>query len=236
MDLFYGAKYRLRPSDFRPVGDTLSIPTVLDILQDLAGDHATQVGLGFDDFIKKDLIWMIVSTKYEIYEDIPMYANVDAYTWPKPKGKIDFYRDYKICYNGKTCIRATSRWIIANVKTRRIYIPRDIDFDGNYHIEDNLVTLEKLKDFDVTGLEKHTFIPRFMDLDHNGHVNNIKYATFIENVLELKKQIKSFSITYVKEAKLNDNVDIYVLENEFGYDIKGIVNEETCFLAKIEVK
>ena len=234
MELFYSTKYRLRPSDFRGIGDTLSSTTILDILQDLAGDHATQLGLGFDDFIKRDLIWMIVSTKYEIVSDIPMYATIDAHTWPRKKGKIDFFRDYRIDYNGKTCIKATTRWIIANVKTRHVYIPRDIDFYGEYHEEENNVEIEKLKDFDVTNLEKHTFIPRFMDLDHNGHVNNIKYATFIENILELKKQLKSFSITYVKEAKLNDSVDIYVLKNELGYDIKGMVNNETCFLAKIE--
>ena len=234
MELYYNTKYRLRPSDFRPVNDTLSSTTILDILQDLAGAHATQLGLGFEDFIKKDLIWMIVSTKYEIIEDIPMYATVDAYTWPKKKGRIDFFRDYRIDVDGKTCIRATSRWIIANCKTRHVYIPRDIDFSGEYHEEENSVVLDKLVDFDVEGLEKHTFIPRFMDLDHNGHVNNIKYATFIEDILELKQQIKSFSITYVKESRLGDKVDIYVKENELGYDIKGIVNNETCFLARIE--
>lgn len=236
MELYYSAKYRLRPSDFRPIGDTLSSTSLLDIFQDLAGDHATRLGLGFEDFIKKDLIWMIVSSKYEIYEDIPMYADIEAFTWPKQKGKIDFIREYKINYNGKTCVRATSRWIIANAKTRRLYIPRDIEFPGEYHEEDNLVKLEKLIDFDVIGLEKHTFVPRFMDLDHNGHVNNIRYATFIEDVLKLEKQIKSFSITYVKEAKLGDNIDIYYLKNEFGYDLKGMVNGETCFLAKVEVK
>jgi acyl-ACP thioesterase len=234
MELFYKTKYKLRPSDFRP-NDTLSIPTVLDILQDLAGDHATQLGLGFDDFIKKDLIWMIVSTKFEIVKDIPMYSTIDACTWPRKKGKIDFFRDYRIDYNNEVCVKATSRWIIANYKTRHIYIPRDIDFYGEYHEEENNLEIEKLEDFDVTNLEAHTFIPKFMDLDHNGHVNNIKYAIYIENVLELDKQIKSFSITYVKEAKLGEIINIFVKKKEYGYDIKGIVNNETCFLAKVEV-
>ena len=234
MELFYSVNYRLRPSDYRPVGDTLSSVAILDILQDLAGDHAKQIGVGFEDFIKRDLVWMIVSTKYEFIGDIPMHASVVGHTWPRQKGKIDFIRDYKIDYNGKTCVRATSRWIIANAKTRHIYIPRDIEFPGEYHIEENPMTLDKLKDFDVTGLKNYTFIPKFMDLDHNGHVNNIKYARYIEDVLELKEQIKSFSITYVKEAKLGDKVEIYFMENENIIDIKGVVNEETCFLARIE--
>lgn len=234
MELIYKTNYRLRPSDFRPKNDTLSSTTLLDIFQDLAGDHATQVGLGFDDFIKKDLIWMIVTTKYEIYEDIPMYAIVEATTWPRPKGRLDFFRDYKIEHNGKVCVRATSRWIIANYKTRKVYIPRDIDFpEGEYH-EEEMIEIDKLKDFDITGLEKHDFIPEYMDLDHNGHVNNIKYATFIENILKLEHQIKTFEITYVKEAKINEVISIYVKEDENIIDVKGIVNNETCFLARIE--
>ena len=234
MELFYKTNYRLRPSDFRPKNDTLSSTTILDILQDLAGDHATQVGLGFEDFIKKDLIWMIVTTKYEVYEDIPMYAVIEAQTWPRPKGKIDFFRDYKIINNGKVCIKATSRWIIANYKTRKVYIPRDIDFpDGEYH-DEKTFHIDKLFDFDVEGLEAHSFYPSYMDLDHNGHVNNIKYATFIENVLKLEHQIKSFEITYVKEAKMGEEIKIYVKENDNIIDIKGIVNDTTCFLARIE--
>ena len=233
MELIYKTNYRLRPSDFRPKNDTLSSTTILDIFQDLAGDHASQIGLGFDDFMKKDLIWMIVSSRYEICEDIPMYAIVDAITWPKPKGKIDFYRDYKIMHNGKVCIKGTSRWIIANYKTRKIYIPRDIEFPGEYHNEDT-VELPKLHDFEIDGLTPYKVIPQYMDLDHNGHVNNIKYATFIENVLQLEHQIKAFSITYVKEAKQNEEILIYVKENGFDFDIKGVVNNETCFLAKIE--
>lgn len=53
-----------------------------------------------------------------------------------------------------------------------------------------------------------------MDLDHNGHVNNIKYATFIENVLKLEHQIKAFEITYVKEAKMGEEINIYVKKTE----------------------
>ena len=234
MELIYKTNCRLRPSDFRPKNDTLSITTILDIFQDLAGDHAMQLGLGFEDFIKRDLIWMIVSTRFEVLEDIPMHSYVDAYTWPRKKGKIDFFRDYKIVYNGKTYVKATSRWIIANCKTRHVYIPRDIDFDGTYHDEDTC-EIERLNDFDITGLEEHVFIPEFMDLDHNGHVNNIKYATYIENILKLEHQIKAFSITYVKEAKMGEKLSIYVKEENNNYFIKGVVNNETCFLAKVEV-
>ena len=233
MELIYNTTYRLRPSDFRPTNDTLSSETLLDIFQDLAGDHATRLGLGFKEFFERDLIWMIVSSRYEIYEDIPMYAIIEATTWPRPKGKIDFFRDYKITYNGKVCVKATSRWIIANYKTRKIYIPRDIDFTGEYH-DEKTCELNRLADFSVEGLIPHKFIPQYMDLDHNGHVNNIKYALFIENVLKLEHQIKAFEITYVKEAKMGEEINIYVKENGNDFDIKGVVNNETCFLAKIE--
>ena len=233
MELFYKTTYRLRPSDFRPKNDTLSSVTLLDIFQDLAGDHATQLGLGFEDFIKKDLIWVIVSTRYEIYEDIPMYATIEASTWPRKKGRIDFFRDYKITYNGKTCVKATTRWVIANVNTRKVIIPRDIDFDGEYH-EEETFEIDKLKEFDTTGLTPYKFVPQYMDLDHNGHVNNIKYAVFIENVLKLEHQIKAFSITYVKEAKMNDEILLYCKEDGTNYDIIGKVCDEVCFIARIE--
>ena len=54
------------------------------------------------------------------------------------------------------------------------------------------------------------------------------------NILKLDKQMKSFSITYVKEARLGDILDIYVVKNDNTFDIKGVVNNETCFLARVE--
>lgn len=235
MELIYKANYRLRQSDFRP-SDTLSSHAILEMLQDVSGEHAATINMSYEDFIKRNLVWMIVQTKYVIYSDVPMYKYVDCYTWPREKGKLDFFRDYKVICDDKICIRAVMRWVIVDNTTRHVYIPRDIKYDGEFYKDDDAIEIDRLKDFSVEGLTPYVFKPNFMDLDHNGHINNTKYAYYLENALELKEQIKSFSISYNKELKYTDELKIYIKKEDSIYYAKGEVNNELCFLAKVEGK
>ena len=46
--------------------DCLKMSTLLDIAQEVAGDHADELGCGFEVMIKQNLIWVIVRNYVEI--------------------------------------------------------------------------------------------------------------------------------------------------------------------------
>ena len=76
-----------------------------------------------------------------------------------------------------------------------------------------------------------------MDLDHNGHVNNIKYGVYILNALSLTKdeKIKEFEINYINELHYKETLSIYYIKENNTYNIKAMVDDKLIFIAKLNV-
>lgn len=233
-------KFILRVSDFSCF-DTLKPSAILDFFQDVAGQHADILGIGFDDLIAKDLIWVLLRTKFDIIKNPKLYSEVIVKTWPHAKGKLDFDRDYLITdLDGNELIKGTSKWVIVNYRTRRLTL--------NSHIEYNCIPLSKknyeepfnkLNDFEINaGLKCFEYRTLFTDLDHNGHVNNIKFSDMILNALELNstEEILAFEINYLKELQKDLTIKNYVLRNEKEIYVKGVASDSNIYLAKITLK
>ena len=126
-------EFELRISDF-DCFDKIKPSVILDFFQDVAGEHADILSVGFNDLIKKDLIWVLVRTKYEVIKEPTLYSKIKVRTWPHPKGRIDFDRDYLILdENNNVLIKGTSKWVIVNYKTRRLSLTKDIDFNIEFY-------------------------------------------------------------------------------------------------------
>lgn len=229
--------FRLRVSDY-DCFDKLMPHAVLDLFQDVAGKHADLIGVGFNDLIKNNLIWVLVRTKYIVLKNPPLYAKVKATTWPKPKGRIDFDREYIIeDEKGDLLIKGISKWVVVNAKTRRISLTKDVNYSCDISHDANFNgNFEKLEDFFIDGCQENEATTTFSDLDHNGHVNNINYARFIINSINLSKadEIQSFEINYIKELPANTKIKIYSKKCGKVIDVKGIINNvDVSFIAKI---
>lgn len=230
-------EFELRISDF-DCFDKIKPSVILDFFQDVAGEHADILSVGFNDLIKKDLIWVLVRTKYEIIKEPTLYSKIKVRTWPRPKGRIDFDRDYLILdENNNVLIKGTSKWVIVNYKTRRLSLTKDIDFNIEFYQEKNyLEPFNKLQDFELDdSFISFNYQTLFTDLDHNGHVNNIKYADMILNSINFNENdnIKLFEIDYIKELKKGNSITTYYKKENNIILIKGISEENNIYLAKI---
>ena len=230
-------EFELRISDF-DCFDKIKPSVILDFFQDVAGEHADILSVGFNDLIKKDLIWVLVRTKYEVIKEPTLYSKIKVRTWPRPKGRIDFDRDYLILdENNNILIKGTSKWVIVNYKTRRLSLTKDIDFNIEFYQEKNyLEPFNKLQDFELDdSFISFNYQILFTDLDHNGHVNNIKYADMILNSIDFNENdnIKLFEIDYIKELKKGNSITTYYKKENSTILIKGISEENNIYLAKI---
>ncbi len=230
--------FRLRISDYNCF-DKLMPHAILDLFQDVAGKHADIIGVGFDDLKKSNLIWVLVRTKFEIVRNPKLYEVVNVSTWPKKKGKIDFDREYLIEDNkGEVLVKGISKWVIVNSLTRRICFARDINYNCDISPEENFSgNFDKLKDFDSDGSECYEAQTSYCDLDHNKHVNNISYAKMIMNAIQLdeNEDIHFFEINYLKELPKNTKINLYLKKDGKIILVKGIINGEVSFIAKIEL-
>ncbi len=234
----YSEFYKLRVSDYTRY-DTLSIHAILDILQDIAGKHCINYHMAYDDLIKNNQIWVLLKIKYEVVKNIGLYETLKATTWPKANKLVDFDRDFLLCdKNDDVVIKATSQWVIIDNNTRKIIPAKKVNNNLIAVNEDVFAEkLNKLADFTIDNCNVYKEEAQFMDLDHNGHVNNIKYGVYILNALSLKsdEKIKAFEINYINELHYKETISVYYKKENNTYNIKGIVDDKLIFIAKLDI-
>ena len=235
----YSEKFRLRISDF-DIYDNVTPCCALDLFQDVAGKHADMIGVGFDEMIKRDLIWVLIRTKVEFLRPIGLYSTVKVITWPKEKGRMDFDREYEILdEKNNVCVKAISKWVVVNFKTRRISFAKDVSYKCQILSKTNYPdSIARLEDFDIADCEIYKTRTTFSDLDHNGHINNVNYAKYVLNALKLNKEenILSFEINYVKELKEDKEIALYFKKEGKTYFVKALSDDVLIFIANVKLK
>lgn len=229
--------YRMRTSDF-DFNDYMKPSAILDYFQEIAGIHASELKLGFDEMIAKSQVWVLMRSRFTIIKSPKQNDEIIVATWPRKKGRIDFDRDYLIMNpQHEVLIKGSSKWVVINKGTRRIVRTEQVEYLGQYYDKQTYQeNLEKLS-FDFEKIEpSYSYLVQNDDLDHNGHMNNIRYATVIFNMLDVKihYKIKDFEINYITEAKMGDTILVYHAKKEKYDYFYGKINDKDCFIARIE--
>lgn len=234
----YSREYELRTSDF-DCNKRLLPSAVLDAFQVVAGEHAALLNCGIELLSQKNLLWVLVRTKYEVIAQPSLFQKVILKTWPLPPSRIGFTREYLMQdVNDNTLIKASSDWVIIDSQTRKIVSANNVYPEGlEYHTVQNFEKrLSKISNFESDGIP-YLVTPGFSQLDMNGHVNNIKYANYAIDALDFAEisQIKAFQIDYRHEVKMGDVLKIYKAVREGQTLIKGEDNSNNVmFSCKIE--
>lgn len=236
--MIYEKSYELRVSDFDK-NDDLKPTAIMDAFQSVADLHAKRLGIGYRDLLQSDCVWMLVRARFDVIKRINYgETQVVVKTWPHVAGKVDYDRDYKIeSSSGETLVKATSKWCVVNMKTRRIalgkaqypltefYPERSYDFD-----------LKKLPDFNLDGASLFEGYAGESTLDHNGHVNNVRYFEFITDAIPLEKGefVRSVEINYINEMQVG-KYSLYFKKDGDNRLIKGFSGDKECFRATLTI-
>lgn len=216
--------------------DNLRMSSILDISQEIAGDHANLLHVGFDEFIKRNYIWVILRNKVEVIKNVTDLKSVRCVTNLAKPRFFEFPRDYLFYQGEDLIIKSRSIWAIYDLNLKKVVIPNDIkslfvEDEGYFDRIRKLPVIKKedlafYKDIEVT----------FSMLDHNGHMNNTRCADIFLDVFNLKKEekIKSFQIEYVSQSFLNDKISLFTkIENNIKY-LFGYNNDELKFYMEVE--
>ncbi|CAO2824448.1 unnamed protein product [Amaranthus hypochondriacus] len=212
------------------INKTATVETIANLLQEVGCNHAQSVGFSTDGFAttptmrKLHLIWVTARMHIEIYR-YPAWSDVvEIETWCQAEGKIGTRRDFiiKDYANGEVIGRATSKWVMMNMDTRKlervtpeiadeylIYCPKKLRLAFP---EENNKSLKKiLKLVDPAQYSKLGLTPRRGDLDMNHHVNNVTYIGWLlESVpqeLIDTHELRSITLDYRRECQHDDIVD-----------------------------
>lgn len=240
MKRLWEKEYFLRASDFDKF-DHIKPSAVLDLFQDAAGQHAEEIGVGFEDLIKRSYLWVLTRIKFKILSQPKRYKKVIVKTWPLEPNRLSYRREYSIeDENGELLIAGSSEWVVIHSEKRRfVSVPDLYPFTDGFHTE--IMCEEKLgkvKDFETLS-EPYTINARFSDIDINDHVNNAKYANYVLDAINPQSdhELKEFQIDYRKEVLVGTQLNIYHEKQDSQVLAKGVNSDgDIMFACKLDLR
>ena len=215
----------------------LKFSYLLYLFQEVAGEHADKLGVGRDQLIKNNNIWVVVKTDIHIERLPTLGEKIEISTHPGEDNGLIFPRYFQIYdKHHHLLVNAISLWVIINFETRRLVIR---PFGNNkFPSESSPIDLKEPAKIDVNPtflISKR--VASHNEVDVNKHINNSYYADYVLDVHDAefykKHQVKRLLINYDKEVLENDVVELYS-NKENPEVIFGKVNDHKSFSALVE--
>ena len=190
----------------------LGLVGLLNILQDIAWIHGSQLGHGFEAMLARGSLWVL--TRQDVaMTDWPAWGEtVELHTWVRPITGMMALRDTEIRAGGRRLGEGTAAWLALDLATRRPLRLHPGDMPAAAAALPGLaLTPARIAPRDdlraVAGFEV-----RNSDLDVNGHVNNTRYAQWILDALPLDAQrafrVARYEANFLAETHVGDRIAI----------------------------
>lgn len=196
------------------------ISALLGYLQRAAMTAASEGGFGHADLLERyGAVWMLARTWVRLIRPIRWDETITIKTWHRGNGGALSYRDYDIYINGILVGESVSGWVFANLKTRKLHRLSDIAELANTSGGDlcKEMTLGRWK-IPQDALLTEERLMRYSDCDLNGHVNNTRYADFIQDALHQECRTNHFlseiQINYTRECLCGETLSICTQETD----------------------
>ena len=186
---------------------TLEVPALSGYLQEVAGLHAGELGVGLDVLRAKGLTWVLARQRIELPLAVMLGDTVEIETWPSGVERLAATREFVVRRgDGAEAARATTQWYVLELATRRPVRPAEV-LDPRFAREPRpaLAPLApgKLASPERWDVEKR-FHVRYADIDVNLHVTNASYVTWAIEAAPVElwraSRLAAVEVHYLAEA------------------------------------
>jgi medium-chain acyl-[acyl-carrier-protein] hydrolase len=209
-DLLYRKEFSVHTyeSDFEGRARFVSL---LNFLQDAAGDHAALLGWSVTDLWKKKMTW-VLSRYHVLVRRYPAWnERIEVLTWPSGRHGFFALRDFEVCDGeGSTVLVGTTSWMVLDLERKQPLKIDDIlpsnDILEKRSLSDDFASLPILAEAE----REVPFVVEMNHLDLNRHVNNVVYIQWAleavpEDVLTRRRPVE-LEVSYRAEAFYGDAV------------------------------
>ena len=196
----------------------LSPVAALNWFQELAQLHCEDLGLGFSFLEEKGLAWFLVKydirfVRYPVY-DQKLILETEAVAFDK----FAAYRTFRLlAESGEVMVEADSEWMMLDRETGKVLrlntIPELSAFET---LEKSTFKMRRLEKIDGPADQNKEFQVRYLDIDYNGHVNNVKYLAWAIESLSPEvirtEEIERIRIIYKDQAFYGGTVTVKAVQ------------------------
>ena len=198
----------------------LTIPALLDYLQDCCTFQSEQLGVGVDYLMEQQAAWVLSSWEIRIYRRPRMGEQIFVGTWPYDFKGFYGYRNFTITgKDGEVLADANSVWVYMELISmrpakigdgmREAYLP-DLGKQLGGEWSERKIRWDKTI---VSEKKEPVRVARFF-IDTNHHMNNGKYILVAEEYLPEGFEIGGLRAEYKKAAVSGDTIYPEVITEE----------------------
>ena len=192
----------------------VTLPAYCNYLQEIAGNHARELGLGIQELQSAGFTWMLSRLHLAIDAYAAWRDAVRVRTWPAGlRGRLVAVRDFRVSDGtGALLLRGVSEWLYVDVASLRIErLPSAFSAlapEGTPQVE-MPETFAKVPDFDDAEWSCALTV-RHSDHDFNNHVNNAHYVEWALECLpeawRKTRRIVELDVLYREAARWGDTI------------------------------
>lgn len=204
----------------------LTIPALINYLQDCSTFHTESIGRGIDYCNGKGFAWFIAAWQIEILRLPRFTEDIRVSTWCYVDHPTLANRNFLMeTAQGEPLVQADSLWFPFSHEQRRpIRIPAsELDYLSDERRLNMPPTQRKLK---LTGMgePKETIAVTMHHLDTNRHVNNGQYIAMADTIVRAQEEtfeLRRLCVQYKKAAQLGDTIvpSLYAEDNGYAVDL-----------------
>lgn len=195
------------------VSNHLSVVSLANYLQEVAGAHAAALGIGMFDLKAQGLTWVLMRLKLNIIRQPMHLEELTVQTYPTGFEKIYVYRDFQVLdAEGQLVAFATSTWLVIDIEKRSMVRVPDFILSIPLLNDREFYAPAKNKILKITQADfQKKFRVRWHDLDINRHTNNAYYFQWVLESLYPQflesKQLQEIDLVFRVESVLGDEVE-----------------------------
>lgn len=215
--------------------DYLKFSKILDLTQRVSELHANDFGIGFNDMLQRNLIWVVVRNEISLLKKVKDPVSVDVETFILKQRLFEYPRETHIIHNGEIIAIVRTIWMIIDkndfsLKADKVY--GDTPVYEHPLIEGRILRVEQIEKEKL--IKADTIKVKYSQIDHNGHLNNTYYLDFFLDVFKRNNEFKKVTVEYIKQAFLDELIDLYSYEDDKNCYLYGYKENEKIFMIKGE--
>lgn len=209
----YSKKYTVKSHEADCHG-FLRVLSLMNVLQDVAVEHAETLGLGLSSCLKQNLAWVGSNYLVQILQMPQENESFSITTWPAEAKLWGAIRDFSVQNEfGQEIIKASSQWVLIDVERRRPVMLKK-HFPNYETVNERVIEADFAQTPTLTEKTNYAeFKVRFDDIDVNQHVNNAVYPLWasesLDNNFRLHHTPIELEIGYKKEALYGETIVVY---------------------------
>jgi acyl-ACP thioesterase len=192
----------------------MTMGAAFGFFQEAAISHAAILGVNREAMNEKGLAWVLSRLSVFIERRPRWRETITVRSWPRGQEKLFCLRDYDILdESGKTLARGRSGWLILDLEKRRPLRVQTImeklpPNEGRDALLSGPLGLNARENLALIGKRQAAY----SDIDFFGHVNNVRYVQWIEDMtspelLDKAEQMR-LDINYLSETLAGVNVEL----------------------------